>query len=145
MLNPAIHCQTLNEQLRDRNKFVMDAFRLYVQMFSLVAGGAAFIAIRPERPPTSFAGLADVLAVLIFIITITLILENSRSWTEYRQRLSELAGKTRGAKLVIPEPKPLHARRADIVMMSAMAISLVLFLLFNPLGSLPKVIASWVC
>jgi len=64
MLNPAIHCQTLNEQLRDRNKFVMDAFRLYVQMFSLVAGGAAFIAIRPERPPTSFAGLADVLAVL---------------------------------------------------------------------------------
>jgi len=33
-------------------------------MFSLVAGGAAFIAIRPERPPTSFAGLADVLAVL---------------------------------------------------------------------------------
>jgi len=89
--------------------------------------------------------LADVLAALIFIITITLILENSRSWTEYRQRLSELAGKTRGAKLVIPEPKPLHARRADIVMMSAMAISLVLFLLFNPLGSLPKVIASWVC
>ena len=70
------HCDMLTAHVRDRNVAIMEGFKLFVQMFSAVAGGAFVLRLQYPNIPPTFAHRADALTGLIVIMGIVLIWEN---------------------------------------------------------------------
>jgi hypothetical protein len=135
MLSVDKHCEMLTDQIRDRNKHIMNAFKLYVQMFSAIVGGSVALRLQSAgKVPVSFSWLVDALALLVFLITAVIISDNVRGWHEYRQRLSEIAGRDRNHNPIVPLPTLWKSKRVEVGMIGVMAISLVAFWLFNHCG-----------
>ncbi len=129
MLNPEKHCEFLTQHILARSKEITNSFRLFVQMFAALVGGAAAIRLQNSaQAPRSFAWLADALGLLILVATTYLILENLRAWYGYRNRLSDVAGED-----VIKRPGPWWTARIEIIMISVMVVASVAFWTFNPL------------
>ena len=128
------HCEMLTAHIRDRNAAIMDGFKLYVQMFSAVVGGAVVLRLQygPDIP-SLFAGLSDALAGLIFLMGAVIILENVRSWYDFRKALSDVAGTNKSRRRIVPAPKVWKSMRIELVMLAVMAIAWLAFYLFNPL------------
>lgn len=136
MLSDDKHCELLTDHIRDRNTFIMDSFKLFVQMFTALVGGSAAIRLQYyQSAPKSFAWLADGLGLLIFVITTFVILENLRAWHDLRERLSEVAGLDDRGNHIIRPPHAWWGNRVEILMLVVMAASVVAFWTFNPLRS----------
>lgn len=128
------NCEMLTAHILNRISAVQDGFKLYVQMFSAILGGAVVLRLQygPMMPPY-FAWLADALATLIFVNAVVTIYENARSWREFRKMLSDIAGVDMSGEKIIPPPKFLRATLSWRVMLGAMVFAQGLFYIFNPL------------
>jgi hypothetical protein len=134
MLSVDTHCEMLTEHIRDRNDGIMNAFKLFVQMYSLVVGGTMLLRLEyGAQILPSFVWISDALAALIFLMSSVMILENVRSWYEYRTVLSNVAGRNRKGERIIPLPRMAKATKAEFIMLCVMALALALFFIFNPL------------
>jgi hypothetical protein len=138
------HCEMLTYHIRDRTSAIMDGFKLYVQMFSALAGGSVLLQLQfGNKIPPNFVTLADALAVLIFLMAVIIILENLRSWFQYRKALSEVAGLNPSIHAphtqrqpIIPLPNIWKANKMESVMLLVMVCSLIGFCYYNPLQQL---------
>src|SRR5262245_28071252 len=73
------HCEILAASIRDHNTRMVEGFKLFVQMFSVVAGGA--LVLRFQRtdaspPIAQFAWLADLLIVLVCFASALIIIDS---------------------------------------------------------------------
>lgn len=126
------HCEMITAHIRDRNTMIMDSFKLFVQMFSALVGGAVIVRLQYPGPAESFAYPAVGIGLLIYVISLVMIWENIRSWYQYRIKLSNEAGRRRG-RLIVPLPKLWRAIWIELVMTVLMTVSLAAFWYFNPL------------
>jgi hypothetical protein len=132
MLTPETHCEILSAGVRDRLASISNGFRLFVQLFSALVGGAVALRLQyAEDIPASFVTLSDYLAVLIPIAATILVGDAFQSWLGYRKKLSEVAGKDEEGKNIIPPPRWWPS--SVWFMFLVMLISCVLFVWFNPL------------
>jgi hypothetical protein len=127
------HCEMLTAHIRDRSAAITEGFKLFIQMFSAVVGGALLLRLQYPKIAPCFALLADALTGLIFVMGVVIILENVRSWYEYRKVLSDVAGNDESGKRIIPGPLPWKAVRIETVMITVMIIAWLAFCWFNPL------------
>ena len=128
------HCEMLTAHIRDRNSAISDGFKLFAQMFSTLVGGAVIARLQyGTKIPAQFANLADALAALIVCVCAIIILENVRSWYQYRKVLSDIAGQDEGGRPIVPPPRLFAAARIESVMIAVMIAAWVMFYLFNPL------------
>jgi hypothetical protein len=142
MLSVDKHCEILTGHIRDRVSAMTDAFKLYVQMFSAIVGGAVVLKLQYKNEvPASFIWLSDALVFLILLTCAVIIIENMRSWYSYRERLSNFAGKSKRGKrknkkskleLVVPTPE-VRNLMVQFVMLGVMTVACGAFFIFNPL------------
>jgi hypothetical protein len=134
MLSNEEHCKLLTLQLLERLKYIMDGFKLFIQVFTALVGGAVAVRLQyGEKTPPSFARLGDALAIIIFIATAALILENLRAWYGYRNALSAFAGLNETNRHIIPRPRAWWTARIEIIMILVMIAATCVFLVFNTL------------
>jgi hypothetical protein len=131
MLSVEKHCETLSANVRDRIPEIFDGFKLFVQLFSALVGGALVLRLQYAKDvPASFVTLSNLLAILITVAGMIMVGDAFRSWHGHRTKLSELAGKDQAGENIIPLPR-WHPSSAWF-MLVAMLISCVLFY-FNQL------------
>jgi len=125
------HCEILAAGIRDHNTRMMEGFRLFVQMFPAIAGGALVLRLQRSDgtlPFAQFAWLADVLVLLVAFACALIIVDSFRGWKNYRHRLSQVAGADQ-----IPPPDLFKSWLVEGMMLAAIAIAAILFVAFNPL------------
>jgi hypothetical protein len=134
MLSVEKHCEMLSANVRERSASIYDGFKLFVQLFSALVGGAVVIRLYPTKDvPSSFTNLSNGLAVLITGASVLLVLNAFWSWWGQRKRLSEVAGKDEAGKDIIPAPR-MGLRQASVwIMVVVMLVACALFLRCNPL------------
>ena len=98
------HCEMLMNQIRDRVAGTTEGFKLFVQMFTAVVGGAVVLHLQYPDKAASFAGSADALAILISVMGTVIILENIRSWKGLREKLSIVVGNDESETKEFPDP-----------------------------------------
>src|SRR5262249_51337075 len=104
MLNPEKHCEMLSANVRDRSEAMRGGFRLFIQLFSALVGGAIFLRIHlPENIPAHFVWLSDLLAWFIVVASSILVWDSFRAWHGHRKKLSDVAGRNEDGVLVIPQ------------------------------------------
>ena len=132
MLSVDKHCDMLSTGVLSRVAAGFDGFKLFVQLFSALAGGAVVVRLQYKGSiPAQFVTLSNLLAVLITFTGVILVGDAFRSWHGYRKRLSEVAGKDPASgENIIPPP---HWVSSVWPMIAVMLISCVLFWYFNPL------------
>jgi hypothetical protein len=127
------HCDMLTAHMRDCTASIMDGFKLYIQLFSALVGGARALRLQYGSAQLSpFLLLSDVRAAVIFAMSAIIIVANLVDWFDFRTTLSKVAGKRSSGEFVIPLPTFWDATKIEIAMLLAMAVSLGLFLAFNP-------------
>ena len=133
MLSPDVHCQMLNDQTRDRNAIIMDAFKSFVTTFTAITGGSVALRVSsyPVNDGTVF--LANLLVILCGIASAIIIADNYRAWYQYRKRLNEIAGIAESGEPVIPAPKLWSSIRVEVAMLLVILVTCLLFLAYNPL------------
>ena len=110
------HCEMLTAHIRDRVTGIMDGFKLFVQLFSAVVGGTVILHLQYPQMVRSFTPLADALTGLILVTGIGIMLENIRSWYEFRIRLSNVAGEDQSGTRIIPDSILWRAMMAEWIM-----------------------------
>lgn len=112
----------------------MDAFKLFIQLFSAIIGGSIWLSTQVKLPPTAiptYIRLSDTLVGLVTVITIVMVCENLRGWFSYRKTQSKLVGKDGSGKYLVPMPK-CQSHRSEGLMILVMLIACGLFFTFNP-------------
>lgn len=133
MLNQDVHCQMLNDQTRDRNAIIMDAFKSFVTTFAAITAGS--VALRASSYPISGETviLANLLVILCGIASAIIIADNYRAWYQYRKKLTEVAGTTATGEAVIPQPNLWSSVRVEAAMLLVILVTCLLFMAYNPL------------
>ena len=125
------------EELNGR---IMEAFKLYIQLMTLVVGGCVYLSIMPNGPAPEklhkLATLADGLVGFVTFIALVMVLENVRGWFGYRKAQSRLGGLDLNGKPHIPWPRKFRASLLEGVMMLGMVVAAVGFYYFNPLKTI---------
>ena len=119
----------LTSHLRYINEKIYQSFTLFIKLTSTVVGGVFFLhwKLSLEDPKRcSFSTATDLLFILISTSMIVLILNNLRSWYNYRKRLSE-------EYPAIPNDKNIWRSVTEAVMCIVIVITCIAFLIFNPL------------
>ena len=133
MLSQDVHCQMLNDQTRDRNAIIMDAFKSFITTFTAITGGS--VALRASSYPVNEGTvfLANLLVMLCGIASAIIIADNYRAWYQYRKRLNEIAGIAESGEPVIPAPKLWSSIRVEVAMLLVILVTCLLFMAYNPL------------
>lgn len=133
MLTTDKHCEMLSADARDEAAEMVGGFRLFVQLYSAIVGGAVFFGLQlSDQVTASLVLLSDVFVTLITVASMLLVGDGFRAWWRHRKELSEVAGKDAAGNSIIPGPNPRQGI-TFIVMLATMAIALILFWMFNPL------------
>ena len=85
----------VSRQVDANNARIWDAFKLYVQVMTVVVGGAVYAALTFKIDPKTREVLALLTSGMVFLITavtIGIVLDCLRSWKGYRQAQYRLAG-----------------------------------------------------
>jgi hypothetical protein len=104
----------------------VDAFKLFLQLFSVIVGGAIWLSIQQNvHNPKTYAFLSDVVVGLVTFITGLMIYENYRGWRGFRNAQSE--------RLTPHVPRPTwRAQCIGWVMTLLMVAASALFCWYNP-------------
>jgi hypothetical protein len=136
------HCELLSATLRDRSVSLRSNFRLFVQLFSALVGGSAALQLQYGPKITlNFALFADALAILITVACIVLVSDANRSYRRYRDKLTTIAGKNEKGDDIVPPPDLYETRKTFNTMRIVMVLTVIGFVLFNPLG--PLICIHW--
>jgi len=128
------HCELLSANVRERSASIYEGFKLFVQLFSALVGGAVIIRLQhPKDLPTSFVTLSNALALLITFAGVILVTNGLWAWWGHRKKLSEVAGKDETGNAIIPPPRIGLGQVSVWIMIFVMVISCVVFWWFNPL------------
>jgi hypothetical protein len=134
MLSREKHCEFLSANVRHRTDALMSWFKLFVQMYGAIVGGALVLRLQYKGEITAkFIILSDVLAGLVAVASIGMVYDAHRAWKGHRKKLTEVAGKDESGNDVIPPPNLRKTAITFGIMLGVMIGSLILFLLFNPL------------
>lgn len=127
----------VSSQVKEHNARIMEAFKLYIQLITLVVGGSSYLSIMPNGPSSArlqqFATLADALVAFITLIALLMVAENLRGWFGYRMAQSRLAGLDISGNPHIPRPRRFRASVLEGALMLAMIVAAAGFHVFNPL------------
>ena len=129
MLSVDKHCEILDINIRDKIATIYNSFKLFVQLYSAIIGGAFVLRLQAQTLPSTFAYLADALVLLVVATCATMIVDAQYSWRRFRSKLHEVAEE-------IPPPgPPLRTSRTVAVMLIVMALAAIAFIRFNPLSA----------
>lgn len=135
MLSDEKHCGIVSDHVRDKAAAMYDSFKLFAQLFSGLVGGAVIVRLQYGGSISlDSILLSNVVAALIAVTCATLLLDAYRSWFGFRNRLSELAGRAADGSLIVPYPSHRLSARSLAIMLIVMAVALLVFIVFNPLG-----------
>jgi hypothetical protein len=125
------HCEFLSANARDRAAAMADWFKLFVQLYSAIVGGALLLRLQYKAIPANLVSLADWLVVLVIAVSALMVMDSYRAWRRYRKTLMTVAGQRAGTD-IIPRP-PWTSWIGITLMLVAMLAALFGFLCFNPL------------
>jgi hypothetical protein len=128
MLSPDKHCEMLSANARDRAKAMEDWFKLFVQIFSVIVGGAVLLRLQYKQDiPVTFVPLSNALVLLVAFASAAMVIDSHRAWRGHRKRLSDIAGPD-----IIPQPR-VPSWIGFLLMLAVILVALFGFCLFNPL------------
>lgn len=115
--------------ITDRIDRARDAFKLFLQLFSIIVGGAIWLSMHeiPDGARYTYIIVSDALVLLLTLVTGTMVYEALRGWWGYREALSSFDG----GKYPIPPPKR-RALASEVVMMFCMVAGASIFIWANP-------------
>jgi hypothetical protein len=125
--------KTLCDMLAERNRNALDAFKLFISLYSAIVGGAIWLSTQATKMPVSYGRLSTGVVILVTFVAIVLVIEAKRGWWGYRKAQSELVGKNDQGKYRIPPPKLFPTVITEGAMVIAMAVAGFGFYWFNPL------------
>jgi hypothetical protein len=132
----------VSSQVQEYNRRIADAFKLFVQLFSLIVGGSVWLSIQNQNTLSKsggYARLSDILVVLVAVYCAFSIWENLRAWRGYRFAQSRLGGLDEKGNPRIPPPQTFKAASEEAGMMITILIAAVLFCFFNPFAISPLI------
>jgi hypothetical protein len=133
MLSVDKHCEILSNGIREKSLAMYAGFNLFVQMYAGLLGGAVVLRLQyQDKIPRDLTWLSDALVTLVAFTAVIVLLDHYRSWYDFRQRLSEIAGEIDGHR-VIPPPSNRRSIYAVATMLIVMAACVAGFVVFNPL------------
>ena len=133
MISEDTHCTLLVDQIRDRAGYIIDGFKLYVNLFSDIIAGTVALRLQFKDDSDQFALLANVLVTLVATFTVVTIIDNIRSWTGLRDKLSDQAGLGPDKEPIIPPPNVYRSFRIEGIMLVIIGVTTIGFWIFNPL------------
>lgn len=134
MLKAEKHCEILSDHIRFKSQAMYDGFKLFVQMFSGILGGAIVIRLQYGKSiPVEFVGLSNALVIVVVITVSVIIVDHFRSWYFYRKALTRVAGRDRFNRYIVPPPNLSTSSFSLVTMIAVIAASAIGFVLFNPL------------
>jgi hypothetical protein len=115
----------VTSQIQFREQGAINAFKLFLQVFSAIVGGSIWLSIQSSTSQASrpgFAAISDALVGLVFAVTAIMVAENFRGWLGYRKAQSKMAGEYPDGRLRVPTknlpagdsrggPRSLHGHR----------------------------------
>jgi hypothetical protein len=126
------HCELLSANIRDCNARITDGFKLFVQMFTGIVGASIWLRLQHQGvlEQSTFAWLADGAAFVVVATCIVIIIDNLRSWYQYRGRLTDVSG----GVTIVPLPDLRKSAKIEAAMLTVMVAAFILFCIFNPLS-----------
>jgi hypothetical protein len=121
--------QFVTQQLRYHNEKIIEAFKLFIKLFSAIVGGAIWLSIQTNEL-SSYGNLALALVGVLTLVTVVMVISNLMAWYGFRKAESFLVGKEK-----VGPPTPIRSCWTEYVMIFAMVCALTLFWCFNPLRS----------
>src|SRR5580704_7936260 len=119
--------------IAERNRNALDAFKLFIGLYSAIVGGAIWLSTQVAEPKPRYAWLADVVVLLVTFVASILVFEAKRGWLGYRKRQSELAGKDEVGRDRIKYPTLWPTALTEGAMVAGMLGACAVFVSFNPL------------
>lgn len=134
MIDDELLYKSLSEMIAERNRNALDAFKLFISLYSAIVGGAIWLRLQATKPmPTSFEWLSEGVVFLVTAVAILLVVEAKRGWWGYRKAQSELVGKNNEGKYRVPPPKLFPTVLTEGAMVVCMALAAIGFWFLNPL------------
>jgi len=119
----------LTGHLRYINEKIYQSFTLFIKLASTIGGGVFFLHWKlplEDAKRCSLSTATNLLFILVSISMIILILNNLRSWYDYRKVLSKQYP-------AIPDNKNIFRWLTEAVMCIVIVIACIAFLKLNPL------------
>ncbi len=94
MISEEKQYEYIGSVITDRLDRARDAFKLFLQLFSAIAGGSIWLSMQKILDSTrdTYILVSDALVVLVFVVTGTMVYEALRGWWGYRDALSRFDG-----------------------------------------------------
>ncbi len=125
--------RTLCEMIAERNRNALDAFKIFISLYSAIIGGVIWLSTQTAQPLPSYGLLSTGVVFLITFVAVIHVIEAKRGWWGYRKAQSELVGKNKDGKYRIPPPKLFPTVLTEGAMITAMLVAAAGFYWFNPL------------
>jgi hypothetical protein len=140
MISPDTEFNNVSTHVRYLNEKMIEAFKLFVSLFSAIVGGSIWLSAgeMPAETRNNYYWLSNVLVGLLTIVTVVMIAEYLRSWHQYRHAMSRLGGLDSNGEPKIPPPRTVRASVVEACMMITALILAVLFWYYNPFTLLKK-------
>ncbi|WP_265528320.1 hypothetical protein [Sphingomicrobium marinum] len=128
------NCAMLTDHIRDKSAGQIDAFKHFVQVYSLILGGSVTMRLQyGAEQVLPFAPWAGWLMVLVAVVSGAIIYEHYRSWRGFRKTLSAVAGQDEDRIPLVSMPK-LRAGVVHWLIQATILVATVAFWRFNPLS-----------
>jgi hypothetical protein len=123
-----------SSQVRYHNERIIEAFQMFVKIFSAIAGGSVYLSLQKEvaTKASVYVLISDLLVILVAFIAIVMVLENLRGWRGYRSAQSRLGGLDESGSPRIPPPRLFRPALAEGCMILGVIAASAGFWLFNP-------------
>jgi hypothetical protein len=125
--------KTLCDMIAERNRNALDAFKLFVALYSAIVGGTIWLSAQATQPKAPYAWLSNGVVILLTLVASILVFEAKRGWWGYREAQSKLVEKYEANDLRIPPPKLFPTVVTEGAMLIGMVIACIGFVWFNPL------------
>ena len=121
----------LTSQAAIRSDRSIDAFKLFVQMFSAIVGGCIWLSIAQKSAQSArveYVLLTNVAVAILFVVVTAMVGDNLRSWYSYRKQIAAL-----GTGVGFSKPNMFSSALSEAAMLLGAFVACGLFIAFNPL------------
>jgi len=135
MITPDKEYEFVSSQVRYHNEKIIEAFNLFIKLFSAVIGGSIWLRLQPgfdAAQGATYARMSNVLVTFLAAIACLMVAENLKSWHGYRWAQARLGGLDDKGEFRIPPPRTVRASVSEGAMMLTMVAAALLYWLFNP-------------
>jgi hypothetical protein len=135
VITPDKEYEFVSSQVRYHNEKIIEAFNLFIKLFSAIVGGSIWLRLQPgfdAAQALAFARMSSLLVVFLTAIAGLMVAENLKSWHGYRWAQARLGGVDEKGHFRIPPPRTFRASVCEGAMMLTMVAAAILYWLFNP-------------